>query len=177
MSDSNQNKNIDNSIIQEINIKMLSVKASLIIANSYEEAARYLEGFGTIENTTVTDQHQITEKFQIVNALSMVQGLNSQNAYDLLNKFVTLKRMGVVEKDELKKSKQIGPKKVDNLWKVLHSPFLTIKKSDQKIQSFLTSLTIPKKRTKSIQIVDTTDTTNENIQSVKSPSDIIEILD
>lgn len=169
MSDSNQNKSLDNSIIEEINFKMLNIKATLIVANSYDEAARYIEGFGLIENNVQHEQHQISEKYQIVNALSMVQGLNSQNAYDLLNKFITLKRIGVVEKDALKKSKQIGPRKVENLWKVFHVPFISIKKSDKKIQSFLTSLTIPKKKRKSDE------TTNENDTNViNTPSFTIE---
>ena len=146
MSDSNQNKSIDIEIIQEVNIKLFNVKATLVIANSYDEAAKYLEGFGIVEQQNLPEQNHITEKYRIVNALAMVQGLSSQNALDLLNKFITLKRIGVVEKDELKKSKQIGPKKVENLWKVFHTPFISIKKNDQKVQTFLTSLKIQKKK-------------------------------
>ncbi|EKE41789.1 DNA excision repair protein, putative [Entamoeba nuttalli P19] len=138
---------INEEIIQDINIKLFKKKCTLIIAQSYSDAAHYIEEFSIVENSQNEVPDQINERTQIINALSMIKGINSQNAYDLLMKFNTLKRLGVVDKDELKKSKNIGPKKVESIWRVFHSPIVGTKKMERTIQTFLKSLTIEKKKT------------------------------
>ncbi|EMS18050.1 DNA excision repair protein [Entamoeba histolytica HM-3:IMSS] len=137
---------INEEIIQDVNIKLFKKKCTLIIAQSYSDAAHYIEEFSVVENSQNEVSDQINERTQIINALSMIKGINSQNAYDLLMKFNTLKRLGVVDKDELKKSKNIGPKKVESIWRVFHSPIVGTKKMERSIQTFLKSLTIEKKK-------------------------------
>ncbi|EMD46386.1 DNA excision repair protein, putative [Entamoeba histolytica KU27] len=137
---------INEEIIQDVNIKLFKKKCTLIIAQSYSDAAHYIEEFSVVENSQNEVSDQINERTQIINALSMIKGINSQNAYDLLMKFNTLKRLGVVDKDELKKSKNIGPKKVESIWRVFHSPMVGTKKMERSIQTFLKSLTIEKKK-------------------------------
>ncbi|EDR23242.1 Mating-type switching protein swi10, putative [Entamoeba dispar SAW760] len=95
-----QKNEIKEEIIQDINIKLFNKKCTLIIAQSYSDAAHYIEEFSVIENNQNELTNQINERTQIINALSMIKGINSQNAYDLLMKFNTIKRIGVVDKEE-----------------------------------------------------------------------------
>ncbi|ELP87744.1 Mating-type switching protein swi10, putative [Entamoeba invadens IP1] len=135
-------ENYDQNVICEINLAIFPTNGVLVISQSYAEAARYVEEYSCVKNTSQRKSIELNDRTKVINALAMTTMLNVNDVTTLLERFITLKRIGGADKEELKKCKKLGPKKVDSLWKVLHAPFTV--PSNKSIKDFVKTLQITK---------------------------------
>ena len=110
----------------EVNKTCLAQDATLLLAWSWEEAARYLETFKVYEHkapTAIMERTSEDYMERLADALSTVRSVNKSDAATLASNFGTLRALALASREELALCPGLGGKKVERIFSALHAPF------------------------------------------------------
>lgn len=126
----------------EINKMALLNDYTLLLAWSWEEAARYLETFKVLENKPPTSiQQKTTEDYlaQLSDTLGCVRSVNKSDASVLASNFGTLRALANATREELALCPGLGDKKVERLYNAFHAPFRSSRAKQAAAPSLITN--------------------------------------
>jgi len=118
-----------------INTQCLVHDATLLLAWSWEEAARYLETFRCYEHkppTTIMARASDDYVGRLADVLGCVRSVNKTDAATLASNFGSVKAMALASREELARCPGLGGKKVERLYAALHAPFPGAKNKHKK---------------------------------------------
>lgn len=121
-----------------INTQCLIYDATLLLAWSWEEAARYLETFRCYEHkppTTIMARASDDYVGRLTDVLGCVRSVNKTDAATLASNFGSVKAMALASREELARCPGLGGKKVERLYAALHAPFPGAKNKHKKSSS------------------------------------------
>jgi DNA excision repair protein ERCC-1 len=102
---------------------------TLILAFSNLEAARYLETYKSLENTSPDTIKETAGKGdhtdQVRVALSSVKSINSTDVVNLLHTFGSVAKIFTASLEQLATVPGLGEKKIAALFNAFHQPFVT----------------------------------------------------
>ena len=114
-----------------INTQALLHDATLLLAWSWEEAARYLETVRCYEHkppTAIMARASDDYVGRLADVLGCVRSVNKTDAATLASNFGSVKAIARASREELALCPGLGGKKVERLYAALHAPFPGAKK-------------------------------------------------